>query len=1017
MALTYRTRGMSTPQGKAKVFFACYEEDFDQYFTCMSNEILASNDCAIWYATSLHPAELEEVLLEMQLIVVPVTARLLYCENNVVKIVVPFAIKHHIPILPIMQETGLVSAYSKVFGNIQFLDKSIVDETAIEYGKKLKQYLASTLVSDELAQKIRGAFDAYIFLSYRKKDRKHAQELMRLIHENDFCRDIAIWYDEFLVPGEDFNNAIEQALNKSELFALVVTPNLVNEPNYVRDVEYPLARQEKKPVLPVELVSTDYDALRSGYEDIPPCTTTDTEMLRAALLSNLGHIAHKASDSPEHNFFIGLAYLEGLDLEVNYSKAVSLITSSAERGLSAAMHKLATMYHIGQGVTRKVESAIFWQEKYVQSLLTEDACFADDYEQYASARFELASLWTEIDEYDKAIAAVEPLQSYENSGDSSLVRLINNTANLVIGRLYDKKRQLLDAKRHYKSVYLSYGDAEMNKLSEDDFIIWIQSCLALLNKSTDGHIYAVKALELAEEFEVPIGTKCYIWQTICNLTKPFSMRVSEVFAEMAVNSYEKLAAESGFSRNAQLDLASAYRQLGSCCVGLGDIDYNRDDKRNKVYAKAIKLLEDINVKYETDSDRRALVVTYYEYAMSCSNEDNKRALIEKTIDIAQGVKCIAEYADVMNAVMAGIGALIGIHIRSGDDTAVDEYVNLYAGYANLLIDRGDRSAWYKLRGVYSSAAAMYKHKGCIERSEYYMNREASLVNSISHWTELDNDPSRQNAAVAVADYSATESTACYEKLARIAIQHLRSSNTLNGNLELSRIYEHLAILLDKNGNAMKARMYYRKAMVMRKKGVNSEADKARARQLSNSYVRMGDRYRTKKKYYLCLLNYKKALSIYPSDHQTMHKMAEVYAERKKYKKANQMADHYVACRENMDTAIFGQEQHRMNQDDVFVKYSSYGGLYFTVNNMSIAEDYYIRAYQMRNTPLKETKNPSLVLEKLALVCYRLGLLIPNTNSLEYLVEAEKYYSELITNGAHHWQSRLDEIRIALSNAK
>ena len=119
----------------------------------------------------------------------------------------------------------------------------------------------------------------------------------------------------------------------------------------------------------------------------------------------------------------------------------------------------------------------------------------------------------------------------------------------------------------------------------------------------------------------------------------------------------------------------------------------------------------------------------------------------------------------------------------------------------------------------------------------------------------------------------------------------------------------------------------------------------------------------------------------------------------------------------MDTAILGQEQHRMNRDDVFVKYSSYGGLYFTVNNMSKAEDYYIRAYQMRNTPLKETENPSLVLEKLALICYRLGLLIPNTNSLEYLVEAEKYYSELITNGAHHWQSRLDEIRIALSNAK
>ena len=72
----------------------------------------------------------------------------------------------------------------------------------------------ASLVSDEMAEKVRAAFDAYIFLSYRKKDRKYANELMRLIHKNDFCRDIAIWYDEYLVPGEDFNNAITEALKR-----------------------------------------------------------------------------------------------------------------------------------------------------------------------------------------------------------------------------------------------------------------------------------------------------------------------------------------------------------------------------------------------------------------------------------------------------------------------------------------------------------------------------------------------------------------------------------------------------------------------------------------------------------------------------------------------------------------------------------------------------------------------------------------------------------------------------------
>lgn len=66
---------------------------------------------------------------------------------------------------------------------------------------------------------------------------------MRLIHKNDFCRDIAIWFDEFLTPGENFNDAIKQALEKSQLFTPVVIPNLVSEQNCVMTVEYPKARE------------------------------------------------------------------------------------------------------------------------------------------------------------------------------------------------------------------------------------------------------------------------------------------------------------------------------------------------------------------------------------------------------------------------------------------------------------------------------------------------------------------------------------------------------------------------------------------------------------------------------------------------------------------------------------------------------------------------------------------------------------------------------------------------------
>ena len=47
---------------------------------------------------------------------------------------------------------------------------------------------------------------------------------MKKIHSLDCARDTAVWYDEFLVPGEKYDGAIKAAFEKSSLFALAVTP-------------------------------------------------------------------------------------------------------------------------------------------------------------------------------------------------------------------------------------------------------------------------------------------------------------------------------------------------------------------------------------------------------------------------------------------------------------------------------------------------------------------------------------------------------------------------------------------------------------------------------------------------------------------------------------------------------------------------------------------------------------------------------------------------------------------------
>ena len=188
--LKFKTRENTQPQKKPNVFFCCHPRDFSKHFETISEEILQKQNCTIWYIDEKvsYDEEFLDNLKLMQLFVMPVTAQLLCTENKTLEIEFQLAMQNHIPILPLMQESGLEQLFNERCGNLHFLDKNKEDVTAISYDEKLQNYLKSVLIGDELAEKIRAAFDAYVFLSYRKKDRKYAQELMHLIHKNEFCR-------------------------------------------------------------------------------------------------------------------------------------------------------------------------------------------------------------------------------------------------------------------------------------------------------------------------------------------------------------------------------------------------------------------------------------------------------------------------------------------------------------------------------------------------------------------------------------------------------------------------------------------------------------------------------------------------------------------------------------------------------------------------------------------------------------------------------------------------------------
>ena len=371
--LLVRTDGNADPKGKPKVYFTCHPDDFESCFDAVCEELFAAYDCAVYYRENMAeslPAETRGTdLNRMNLFVIPVTFRLLNTGNVAMDEDFPFAKNAYIPVLPLMREQGLVEVYSlpQKFGTLQYLDPTAHDATAIDYSEKLKHYLNSVLISDDTAQRVRAAFDAYIFLSYRKKDRQYANTLMRLIHANPLCRDIAIWYDEYLTPGESFNSGISKALERSDLFTLLVTPNLVDEMNYVLTDEYPAAVKAGKKLFGAEAVKTDPKTVQERFPELTDGAVSidDTDEFQQRLLATIRRLGLTANDQdPAHNFLIGLAYLDGIDVEVNRDRALEMITSSAEADLPEAMQKLVSIYQEGIGTKRNYQEALHWSETY-----------------------------------------------------------------------------------------------------------------------------------------------------------------------------------------------------------------------------------------------------------------------------------------------------------------------------------------------------------------------------------------------------------------------------------------------------------------------------------------------------------------------------------------------------------------------------------------------------------------------------------------------------------------------------
>ncbi len=463
--------------GKPKVYVTGHSDRFQECYSNIKNDLLDYKECDVYYDDDPeHPEDKNQffyLLASMQLLVLAVTRNFVNDMNCFAFNVFKFAEEKHIPILPILfdKDKGIEEKFNSVCKDkkIQLLyygDNGIFNNEK-SYKDKLKDSLDSFLsVDDEVINKIHKQFVAKVFLSYKRECREQALELMRKIHSKDIFRDVAIWYDGHLVSGSYFEDEIDNAIKNSDLFVISVTEKALDaNNNYILKKEYPYAIDLGRPIIPVEMSQTDKTMFNEKYgkeykekrcEDLLLISPEDVESKLKQEFEKKG-VNLKPNDDPEHLYYIGLAYLKGICVEIDRERAVQLITAAAEKRFPEAIQRLILMYRNGDGVERSYEKAIEWQQSLVK-ICEENfnrTKSKKDAVRWIQELGKLSNYYYEIGENDRALMVDEEESTALEKVRGSVI------PNWLMNSVMVKRIRLFDLLRKTKK------NDEARKLAED----------------------------------------------------------------------------------------------------------------------------------------------------------------------------------------------------------------------------------------------------------------------------------------------------------------------------------------------------------------------------------------------------------------------------------------------------------------------------------------------------------------------------------------------------------------------
>jgi len=492
MNIIRKARGKDISKKDQRVFFCCADQNFNQKDMLISD--LLSQDAGIacivsWVESgdNVDTEALRNELQESQLLVLWVTAELLESiSDGVLPIEYRIAREIDLPVLPIANDGELFPSLTEKMGAIHGVAKT-EPEYRVKLKKQLETFLATNLQIKEIQDK---AFTAEIFLSYRKMDVDSARYFMKALHDIEGFESVSVWYDNFLTAGRNFNYEIEESINNSDAFVLLVTPNLATEGNYVQTTEYPFAYNNSKAIIPIEVVPTDSESFSFLFPNVgTPVNINDPVAMRDSFLNILPRPEQQNRDG-ESDYLLGMAYLKGFGVEKDANRAIQLfegcVKGHTELALKASQ-QLSRIYQYGMGVKIDYVKDLEWRKKCVD--ICEQLYGTEDI-RTANAKQLLAGSYILLGEYDQAVSMrFKALEDIEKKLGNKHPAFALSCKSLAYA--YGEKGAWDKA--------LEYNLKALEIYIETDLYINIGACYNRLGESEKALEWFQKALEAEEE--------------------------------------------------------------------------------------------------------------------------------------------------------------------------------------------------------------------------------------------------------------------------------------------------------------------------------------------------------------------------------------------------------------------------------------------------------------------------------------------------------------------------------------